>query len=246
VTLHRGVIHQSFHAPRWGTRVGLYLFVLAGMGGPITWIRLHHVRDYWQNHPRCPPYFSYNHSLCTELWWSFHSKYQPKRREERIDLRTIADAQWLRFLEWSWPLHNLLLGGLLYLFGGWGMVLVAGCLRITVSIVGHCTINYAAHTRGSQRYAIHGSPEQGRNIWLLGVISFGEGFHNNHHAYPGSARMGQLWHEFDIGWYVLRCLEACGAVWNLRAFGRTNSGIKSAVQPTPQASSEATPTVRTS
>jgi fatty-acid desaturase len=226
VALHRGVIHQSFQAPRPIMRLGLYLFVLTGMGGPLTWIRLHHVRDYWQNHPQCPPYFSYKHSLLKEIWWSLHGSYATGDPTELIDQGQLPDLPWLKFLEWSWPLHNLLLGALLYAIDGWGMVLVAGCLRTAVGILGHCVVNYVAHTQGSKRYTIGDSPEQGRNTWLLGVLSFGEGFHNNHHAYPGSARMGQTWYEIDAGWYALRALEALGLVRDMHAFGRADSGIK--------------------
>ena len=229
VAFHRGLIHQSFEAPRIVMRIGLYLFVLTGMGGPLHWLRLHHVRDYWQNDKACPPYFSYKHSLLTEIWWNLHGEYEPRDPNEVAKLGELPDLPWLRFLERSWPLHNLLLGALLYAIDGWGMVLVAGCLRTAVGILGHCTINYVAHTRGSMRYTIGDAPEQGRNTCLLGILSFGEGFHNNHHAYPASARMGQTWYEIDLGWYALRGLEAVGVVRNMRAFGREDSGIRTAV-----------------
>lgn len=160
------------------------------MGGPLRWVRLHHVRDYWQNESSCPPYFSYKHSLLTEFWWNLHGRYELKGSREEANVDESPDIAWLRFLGWSWPLHNLLLGAALYAIDGWGMVLVAGCLRTSAGILGHC-----------------------------------------YHVYPASARMGQAWYEFDLGWYALRSLEAIGIVRNMSAFGRVDSGMKKETRP---------------
>jgi stearoyl-CoA desaturase (delta-9 desaturase) len=76
-----------------------------------------------------------------------------------------------------------------------------------------------AHKYGYVRYELDGSPEIGRNLLVLGVLSFGEGFHNNHHANPGSARMGEAWYELDLGYILILGLERLGLVWDVRATG---------------------------
>ena len=82
--------------------------------------------------------------------------------------------------------------------------------RTALGVLGHWFIGYAAHRWGTQRFVIAGAPESGTNVWLLGVRSFGEGFHNNHHRYPASARMGLRWYELDLGYGVIRVLAALG------------------------------------
>jgi stearoyl-CoA desaturase (delta-9 desaturase) len=84
-----------------------------------------------------------------------------------------------------------------------------------VSVLGHWFVGYRAHKHGHVRYALDGSAEMGRNLTLLGVLSFGEGFHNNHHASPRSARMGEAWYELDLGWYTLLAFDRLGWVHDL-------------------------------
>jgi stearoyl-CoA desaturase (delta-9 desaturase) len=99
-------------------------------------------------------------------------------------------------------------------------VAVCLCARTAASIVGHWFVGYAAHAWGERRFLINGATESGTNVWLLGVLAFGEGFHNNHHAYPGSARMGIRRHELDLGWVVIYALEQLRLVCDVRAWHR--------------------------
>ena len=75
------------------------------------------------------------------------------------------------------------------------------------------TINSLAHRFGSRRFATR---DNSRNNWLLALITFGEGWHNNHHHFPGAARQGFRWWEFDLTYYLLRAFAACGLVWDLK------------------------------
>jgi stearoyl-CoA desaturase (delta-9 desaturase) len=101
-------------------------------------------------------------------------------------------------------------------------VVTCVCARTAVGIVGHWFVGYAAHTWGERRFVVPGAKESGTNLWILGVLSFGEGFHNNHHAFPTSARMGLRTRELDLGWAVVWLLERLRlvrdvAVWHRRA-----------------------------
>jgi fatty-acid desaturase len=104
------------------------------------------------------------------------------------------------------------LGALVWAPGGLDAVLVCLCPRTAAGILGHWFVGYAAHAWGERRYVIRGAKESGTNTWILGVLAFGEGFHNNHHAYPESARMGLKPHEIDLGWLSLRAFEKLGWV----------------------------------
>ncbi|NVJ13972.1 acyl-CoA desaturase [Myxococcus sp. AM010] len=217
VGLHRGVIHRTYEAGPLTRGVLAYLFVLSGLGGPLSWARLHAVRDYWQNRPDCPPYFAYGHSMARDFGWNLHLRFEPAddRALARLPRDVLTDP-WLCFLERTWPLHVLGLAGMVLVVLGPQAVALCVCARTATSILGHWAVGYAAHVWGERRHALPGTAESGTNIWVLGVLSFGEGFHNNHHAFPGSARMGQEAHELDLGWWVIRGLRRLGLVRDVR------------------------------
>jgi stearoyl-CoA desaturase (delta-9 desaturase) len=221
VGLHRGIIHRTYEAPRAVRNTLAYLCVLTGLGGPLSWARFHAVRDYWQNHPDCPRYFAYRHSLARDFIWNLHMRFEPAdaRADHRLPPDVLGDP-WLRFLERTWPLHNLGLALAILAAFGPGAVAVCVCARIATSITAHWFIGYAAHVWGERRFEIAGAAESGTNVWLLGVLSFGEGFHNNHHALPGSARMGMRARDLDLGWLAIRALEVLRLVRGVRAWHR--------------------------
>jgi fatty-acid desaturase len=223
VGLHRGVIHKSYRCSGWLRGLLSYLFVHTGIGGPIGWIRLHYVRDYHQNQPTCPRYFAYDHSLLCDYFYNLHLRFIP--RDAALYGVPEADERdrWLLFLEQTWPAHVIALGVALWLTLGPSVAIVCVPARIAVSVLGHWFVGFAAHRTGDVRYELDGSAEIGRNLPLLGVLSFGEGFHNNHHARPGSARMGEARYELDLGWYLLLALERLRLVHDLQATGRSST-----------------------
>jgi fatty-acid desaturase len=236
VGLHRGIIHKTYACSGWLRGVLAYAFVHTGIGGPISWIRLHHVRDYYQNQAECPRYFRYDHSAARDYFWNLHLRFVPRDAAQYgVPPEDERDA-WLHFLERTWPAHVAAFALVLWLALGPGAALVCVPLRVAVSVLGHWYVGFAAHKRGGVRYALAGSAEIGRNLPLLGILSFGEGFHNNHHASPGSARMGEGPLELDLGWYLLLGLERLGLVRGLRATGRgallrSNARLEAEPQP---------------
>jgi stearoyl-CoA desaturase (delta-9 desaturase) len=213
VGLHRGIIHRAYRAGPVARGVLAQLGVLTGLGGPLTWARLHAVRDYWQNQPACPAYFGYRHSLPRDFVWYLHCRFEPadRRAEGRLPPDLLTD-RWLIFLERTWPLHVLALAlATTATLGPAAAATIVGT-RTALAFLGHWFIGYASHRWGTQRFAIEDAAESGTNVWLLGVLSFGEGFHNNHHRYPAAARMGRRWWELDLGYGVICALAALGVV----------------------------------
>ncbi|MFO0727567.1 MAG: acyl-CoA desaturase [Myxococcota bacterium] len=220
VGLHRGLIHQTYRAGPLVRGALAYLFVQTGLGGPLSWARLHAVRDYWQNRGDCPRYFRYDHGLWTDLVWTQLFRFEPADDRALCRLHPgLLEDRWLRFLEASWPLHVLGAALLLLALAGPDAVAVSVALRVAVGILGHAYVGYRAHARGAQPFLVEGAAESGTNLPWLGVLSFGEGFHNNHHAFPRSARMGLGRWQIDAGWAVLRLLAACGLVEGLLEAG---------------------------
>jgi stearoyl-CoA desaturase (delta-9 desaturase) len=215
VGLHRGVIHRAFDMGVWTERVLLYLAILTGIGGPLSLLRMHDTRDHHQNRPEAPAYYAYDHSMVQDAsWYLFHvhtgpGKAPPAARE--------ADP-FYRFLEATWRWQQLPWAVLLYDWGGLPWLLWGVGARLFACVYGHWFVNYAAHTSGYRRVTMPGSGEEGRNHLVWGALAMGEGWHNNHHAWPSSARFGVTWWEIDPGWWIVRALQALGLVWNVRTW----------------------------
>ncbi|MBL9089265.1 MAG: demethoxyubiquinone hydroxylase family protein, partial [Planctomycetia bacterium] len=187
-----------------------------GLGGPLAWIRLHHVRDHWQNRADTPPNFAYRHGPFSHFLWNLHLEFVP--RDPR-DFATrygvpaaLADDPWLRALEATWRLQVLAAFALAWLVGGLAFAssVVAG--RVTVTTVFHWFVGYAGHAYGRAPFSIDGATEEGRDHRLLGALSFGEGFHNTHHAFPRCARMGHGPLDLDLGACLVDVLARLGLV----------------------------------
>ena len=105
---------------------------------------------------------------------------------------------------------------LLFGLGGWGFVFWGVCARVTAGVFGHWLIGYFAHNHGGMHHVVDGAAVQGRNIRATSLLTMGESWHNNHHAFPGSARLGLYAGEWDPGWWMLLVLRKLGLVWGIR------------------------------
>ena len=97
--------------------------------------------------------------------------------------------------------------------GGWSMMLWGVCVRVVVGLHATWLVNSAAHMWGKQRFA---TSDDSRNNWWVALLTFGEGWHNNHHAHPTSARHGLRWYEFDLTWIQIRLLHFLGLVKSVK------------------------------
>jgi fatty-acid desaturase len=210
---HRKLIHNSFQCPRWLEYFLVYCGVQVGLAGPIGLLRQHELRDYAQRLPSCHNFLRHGESFWRDAWWQLscdlHLKNPP-----RIDIEArIADNPFFRWLERTWPLQHAVVALAFFLLGGWAYVFWGVCARITVCILGHWLIGYFAHNHGNMTYRVRGAAVQGRNIRLTSLLTMGECWHNNHHAYPGSARLGLQPGEWDPGWWTLQLLHKAGLAW---------------------------------
>jgi stearoyl-CoA desaturase (delta-9 desaturase) len=215
----------------------LLLFCQTGLGGPLAWIRVHHARDHWQNQPASPPYFAYGHSLLRDFVWNLHLAFAPVDEREwqaRYGIeKAIDEDPLLRFLERTWRRQVAGAWLLACLLAGPGFATVVVCGRVAATILFHWLIGYLSHTHGEVAFDIPGACEVGRDSWTLGALSFGEGFHNSHHALPRSARMGLRRGDLDLGYWVVRALARLGWVTDVIGPGDMRAPRAGVVGPGP-------------
>jgi len=219
IGLHRLLIHRSFVCPRWMEYLLVHLGVVVGMGGPFRMLYMHDIRDWAQRHTECHPFFIDQRPVWRDALWQLHCELQlnhPPRFEIEDE---VAHDRFYRFLQRTWMLQQLPYAVVFYLLGGIGWVVWGISVRIVVSLIGHWLIGYFAHNHGEREWHLEGHAVQGYNIPHLGLITMGECWHNNHHAFPESARLGHTHTQHDPGWWVLSLLKLCGLITHLKLPG---------------------------
>lgn len=214
VGMHRGVIHGAYRMTGWFRASVVYISCLAGMGGPSSFIRMHRERDYHQDRATCPSIFGYRldplRSYVQMVFCEYTGAPVPAHHP------FPASDAWMRFLDHVYLLAPVPGWAFLWLVDGWNAVWWGGLLPWALTQNLFWASNYLAHTRGYVTYPRPGHAEGGYNQRVLGAMSFGEGFHNNHHQFPWSAKMGLGRRELDLGYASIRVLEVLGVVWDLR------------------------------
>jgi fatty-acid desaturase len=213
--MHRRLIHESYDCPRWLEYLLVYLGVLVGIAGPFRIIYLHDIRDWSQRHPRCHAFFIHTQRWWIDFWQQLHCDIRLEHPPCFTIENRVAGDRFYAFLEKTWRLQQLPLALGLYLLGGAGWVIWGVGVRLFVSLTGHWLVGYLAHNRGARRWHIEQAAVQGYNVPGFALLTMGESWHNNHHAYPESARLGLKPGEWDPGWFVLRLLARAGLVWNV-------------------------------
>ena len=213
---HRKLIHNSYQCPKWLEFLFVYLGVLVGLAGPLGLLRQHELRDYAQRLPTCHDYLRHGSTFWIDGWWQIHCDLELANPPEIQIESAISNQRFYQFLEYTWMAQQLPFAILFYYWGGWGFVFWGVCARVTAGIFGHWLIGYFAHNHGGMHHEVRDAAVQGRNIYFTSLLTMGECWHNNHHAYPGSARLGIYPGEWDPGWWVLSALRCIGLVWNIR------------------------------
>lgn len=217
VGMHRLMIHRTFQCPKWLERLLIYIGVLVGMAGPYGILRIHDIRDWAQRLPACHDFFAHRRSLLVDAFWQMHCRFEFARPPAFMIEKEFTRDRWLRAMERTWMLQQLPLGVVLYAIGGWSWVVWGICCRVSVSVAGHWIVTYLCHNPGPGTWHVRDAGVQAANLNGCGFITMGECWHNNHHAFPESARMGLEPHQFDPGYVVLAALRNAGLVWHVGA-----------------------------
>lgn len=216
VGFHRLLIHRSFRCPLWLERVLVTVGTLVGMGGPTKMLYMHEIRDWSQRHPKCHAFFIHQSSLLRDWWWNLHCEIRLTHPPDFVPEPAVTQCRYYRFLDRTWLLLQLSLAAMLFAMGGWPFVVWGVCVRVPLSLTGHWIVGYLAHNIGPRTWQLDGHAVQGYNVTGLGLLTMGEAWHNNHHAFPESARFGLERGQNDPGWWFLCGLRKLGLAWDLQ------------------------------
>ncbi len=220
---HRYFSHKSFKTSAFVEGLFAMIGASATQRGPLWWAahhRHHHAKADTEDDPHSPRHgFWRSHML-----WFLKTENFPTRHER---IRDLSSNRFLALVDRFDVLPPILFASIIFMIGiyietqhpGLGasrwQILIWGFF-ISTLLLSHVTfsINSIAHRFGRRRYK---TGDDSRNNFLLALLTLGEGWHNNHHSNPGSARQGVVWWEIDITWYLLRLFERCGLIWDLKS-----------------------------
>jgi stearoyl-CoA desaturase (delta-9 desaturase) len=204
---HRLLTHRGYKTPKWVEYFLTTCATLALEGGPIFWVATHRIHHKFSDVEGDP------HSPIDGKWWA-HMGWILTGKSMHHDTTTLAkyvpDLAKDKFHVWITKYHYVpivVLGLVLLAIGGLPFLMWGIFLRTVVGLHATWLVNSATHTWGSRRFATR---DLSTNNWWVAILTFGEGWHNNHHAHPVSARHGLRWYEVDMNWYGIWTLKKLG------------------------------------
>ncbi len=218
---HRLLTHRGYQTPKWVEYLMSICATLSLEGGPIFWVSTHRVHHQLSDHAGDP------HTPKEGGWWA-HTGWilfgNALHAQTEVLARYVPDLSRDRFHVWLSKYHwvPLTLSGVVLMAGGWawggwkegvGMVLWGVLMRVTLGLHATWLVNSATHMWGSRRFE---TKDESRNSWWVALLTGGEGWHNNHHAHPVSARHGLRWYEVDPNFYGIWLLSKLGLAKKVR------------------------------
>jgi len=195
---HRLLTHRGYKTPKWVEYVLTVFATISLEGGPIFWVATHRIHHRYSDHEGDP------HSPVDGKWWA-HMGWILFGKSMHHDTTTLAqyvpDLAKDKFHVWITKYNYvpiIALAIILYAIGGLPFVFWGIFVRTVVGLHATWLVNSATHTWGKRRFQTR---DRSTNSWWVALLTWGEGWHNNHHAHPVSARHGLKWYEIDFNWY---------------------------------------------
>lgn len=204
---HRLLTHRGYKTPK----AVEYFLTLCGLlaleGGAINWVvthRIHHANTDAEGDPHTPR----DGSWWAHMGWILRGTAQ---QHDELTMRRYAPDLMKdpvhRFMNTLYYVPLIISGIALLAVGGWSWLFVGVFLRVTIGLHFTWLVNSATHLWGSRRFK---TTDDSTNSWWVALLTFGEGWHNNHHAHPRAAKHGLTWYEIDVNWYGIRALQFLG------------------------------------
>ena len=231
---HRLLTHRGYKTPKWVEYFLTTCAVLALEGGPIFWVATHRIHHQFSDKEGDP------HSPRDGKWWA-HVGWiiigKAMHHDTKSLSRYVPDLAKDKFHVWITKYHYvpmIVLGAILLPFGIsvflWGV-----CFRTVLGLHATWLVNSATHVWGSRRFKTR---DDSTNSWWVALFSFGEGWHNNHHAHPVSARHGLTWYEIDLNWYGIWLLNKLGLARDVYRYKLSDEKQLSEAAPVPVAAAQ--------
>lgn len=218
IGFHRLLTHRGFKTPK----AVEYFLTLCGMfaleGGQIQWVVTHRIHHGHTDAPGDP------HTPREGRWWAHMGwiltgvaqqhdqktmwRYAPDLMKDRVHV----------FMNNFYYVPLVLSGVVMFAFGGWSMLFVGVFLRVTIGLHATWLVNSATHLWGTRRFE---TTDDSTNSWWVALLTFGEGWHNNHHAHPTAARHGLRWYEIDMNWWGIRTLQFFGLAKSIKLIDKS-------------------------
>ncbi len=212
---HRLLTHRSFKAPKWLEYILTAFGTMSVQDDAPKWVATHRIHHQFTETERDP------HSTKPGFWWA-HIGWILKGTAQDHDKATLKKYvpdlmkdKFHIFLAKYYYVPLILSGFLLFAIGGWGMIFWGVFVRVVVGWHTTWFVNSLSHIFGRRPFETN---DDSTNNWFVAVLTFGEGWHNNHHAYPSSARHGLKWYQFDMNWMAIRLFEKLGWAKQIRVF----------------------------
>jgi stearoyl-CoA desaturase (delta-9 desaturase) len=225
---HRLLTHRGFKTPKWVEYFLTICGTLTIEGGNIDWVVTHRIHHAHTDAPGDP------HSPRDGSWWAHMGwvlRGTAQKHGEEVMMRYAPDLMRDKFQVWLnnfYWVPQVVVGLTLFALGGWTLLLWGIFLRVTVGFHATWLVNSATHMWGSRRFE---TTDDSTNLWWVALLTFGEGWHNNHHAHPTAARHGLTWYEVDMNWWGIRTLELLGLARDIKLIGRVPAKIPREVEP---------------
>ena len=205
---HRLLTHRSFQVPKPLERLITLIGALELQGGPIFWVAGHRQHHLHTEDVDLDPYSAQRGFWWSHMLWLFYPHRQFFDYDSCKKFAPDLDRDpFYRWLNKNFLLLQIPIGVALYLAGGWSFVIYGVFVRAVLLWHSTWLINSASHITG---YRAFETDDNSRNLWWAALLTYGEGWHNNHHAYPNVAKAGWKWWEIDMTWWAIQGLKRLG------------------------------------
>ena len=211
---HRLLTHRGYKTPKAVEYFLTACGTLALEGGAINWVATHRIHHAYTEVPGLDPHTPRDGRWWAHMGWILRGTAQ--QHDDEVLWRYAPDLMRDRVHVWLNRLYYVplvLVGAALLAWGGWAMLMWGIFLRVTVGLHATWLVNSATHLWGSRRFA---TTDDSTNNFLVALLTFGEGWHNNHHAHPRAARHGVKWYELDLNWMGIRALQLVGLARDIK------------------------------
>ena len=210
---HRLLTHRSFKAPKWLEYTLTALGTMSIQDSPDKWVATHRIHHKFTEQEGDP------HSTRPGFWWAqmgwivWGTAQDHDRKTLQKYVPDLLKDKGQVFISRFYYLPIIISAFILFAIGGWTMVVWGVFARVVLGWHTTWFVNSLSHLYGKRP---HDTPDDSTNNWFVALLTFGEGWHNNHHAFPTSARHGLSWYQFDMNWIAIRFLERLGWAENIR------------------------------